>query len=414
MIDGSNRRALGALLALLLVLVASPLGRGADAQESTRAERERVRREKAAVASEVDTLEATNAEVQAALDRLQANVSAQQALLSDAQRAAEQAAHDVEVARAEERATIDRITMIRASIQNLAVEAYIRPQRSDAITVLESDSIGDAATRRAMLSFQAERDQDLVDELRAARQDLERKREEAESAAVRAEEEKQKVGARLGELQQAEEQQASFAVEVDNRLDAKLAESQALASLDQQLSDKLAREEAELAARLRAEADARARAAAAASRPSAPAVSRGPVTPPTIVGSGEIVSVRGIQVHRSIADNLSNMLSAADADGIVFGGGGYRDASGQIAVRRSNCGTSDYAVYEMPASQCRPPTARPGSSMHERGLAIDFTYNGRVISSRSSPGFQWLKANAAGYGFYNLPSEPWHWSTTGQ
>ncbi|WNG61464.1 M15 family metallopeptidase [Archangium gephyra] len=28
-------------------------------------------------------------------------------------------------------------------------------------------------------------------------------------------------------------------------------------------------------------------------------------------------------------------------------------------------------------------------------------------------GFVWLKANAARYGFINLPSEPWHWSTNG-
>jgi LAS superfamily LD-carboxypeptidase LdcB len=52
--------------------------------------------------------------------------------------------------------------------------------------------------------------------------------------------------------------------------------------------------------------------------------------------------------------------------------------------------------------------------MHEQGLALDFTYNGSLISSRSNPGFQWLAANAAGFGFYNLPSEPWHWSTNGR
>ena len=52
--------------------------------------------------------------------------------------------------------------------------------------------------------------------------------------------------------------------------------------------------------------------------------------------------------------------------------------------------------------------------MHERGLAVDFTCNGGgVISSRSSPCFQWLNANAGSYGFHNLPSEPWHWSTNG-
>jgi D-alanyl-D-alanine carboxypeptidase len=52
--------------------------------------------------------------------------------------------------------------------------------------------------------------------------------------------------------------------------------------------------------------------------------------------------------------------------------------------------------------------------MHERGLAVDFTCNGGgVISSRSSPCFQWMSAHAGSYGFHNLPSEPWHWSTNG-
>ena len=51
--------------------------------------------------------------------------------------------------------------------------------------------------------------------------------------------------------------------------------------------------------------------------------------------------------------------------------------------------------------------------MHEQGLAIDFTYDGRLIQSRSNAGYQWLDANAATYGFYNLPSEPWHWSVNG-
>jgi hypothetical protein len=51
--------------------------------------------------------------------------------------------------------------------------------------------------------------------------------------------------------------------------------------------------------------------------------------------------------------------------------------------------------------------------MHERGLAIDFTYGGSTIGSHSSPGYKWLAAHASQYGLYNLPSEPWHWSTNG-
>ena len=52
--------------------------------------------------------------------------------------------------------------------------------------------------------------------------------------------------------------------------------------------------------------------------------------------------------------------------------------------------------------------------MHERGLAIDFTCNrGVLVSHARDVCFAWLSANAASFGFYNLPSEPWHWSTNG-
>jgi LAS superfamily LD-carboxypeptidase LdcB len=107
------------------------------------------------------------------------------------------------------------------------------------------------------------------------------------------------------------------------------------------------------------------------------------------------------------------LLDAASSAGVSLSGGGFRDPGEQIALRTAHCGPTHYDIYEKPASQCTPPTAIPGRSMHERGLAIDFKYNGALITSRSSPGYQWLAANAAGFGLYNLPSEPWHWSTNG-
>lgn len=148
------------------------------------------------------------------------------------------------------------------------------------------------------------------------------------------------------------------------------------------------------------------------SGPGAPAVA-GPL-PTEPVGAEDIESVYGIRVHRSIAANIRALIDAAEADGIVLSGWGWRDNATQIRLRRQHCGTSEYAIYRMPSSQCRPPTARPGRSQHERGLAIDFTYNGQSISTQRSPGFRWLNANAANYGLRNLASEPWHWSTTGR
>jgi LAS superfamily LD-carboxypeptidase LdcB len=104
------------------------------------------------------------------------------------------------------------------------------------------------------------------------------------------------------------------------------------------------------------------------------------------------------------------MLAAAAADGVKLGGFGYRDSANQVRLRQQNCPDP----VNSPPSECDPPTAIPGTSMHERGLAIDFTANGQFITSHDNPGYEWLAANAGRFGFENLPSEPWHWSTNGQ
>ena len=108
------------------------------------------------------------------------------------------------------------------------------------------------------------------------------------------------------------------------------------------------------------------------------------------------------------------MLAAAAADGLVLGGTGYRDPAQQIELRKQHCGTGYYEIYEMPPFLCVPPTAIPGSSMHEQGLAVDFTWKGKSLSGQDNPAFVWLATNAVQYGFYNLPSEPWHWSISGK
>lgn len=131
-------------------------------------------------------------------------------------------------------------------------------------------------------------------------------------------------------------------------------------------------------------------------------------------GPVALARVRGFEVNVAIAAQFEAMLAAAAADGIVFGGGAYRSAEAQIALRRAHCGPTAYDIWEKSSSQCSPPTARPGRSMHELGLAVDLTYGGDYIRSRDSPGFRWLAANAATYGLFNMPVEPWHWSVNGR
>lgn len=244
----------------------------------------------------------------------------------------------------------------------------------------------------------------MLDELRAAMEDLVEKRRDADDAVTRARRARADAKSRLVQMLRARERQRVFAASVEQRLDATLAEAGALANIDRKLSVEIIQREAVLVARLRSIA-----AAAAA---------RAPLTPtgriPTVTGGGTgFTRVGGIVVASRIASQLQALLAAARSDGLALSGSGYRNPAAQIAVRRANCGTSYYAVYQMPASQCSPPAARPGASMHEQGLAIDFTSGGSLIASRGSPGYRWLSTNAGRFGLRNLPSEPWHWSTNG-
>ena len=149
---------------------------------------------------------------------------------------------------------------------------------------------------------------------------------------------------------------------------------------------------------------------ATALRKQAAALSRDVVTQIRPVFTvADTTTVYGTTVHQRMAYSFRRMIDAARADGIVLGGGGFRTKQRQIELRTIN-GCPD--VWTAPASSCRVPTAIPGRSLHEVGLAVDITSGGRSLTS-ASPGFTWLAANAARYGYVNLPSEPWHWSITG-
>ncbi|MGH3450009.1 MAG: hypothetical protein ACRDQW_04635, partial [Haloechinothrix sp.] len=78
-------------------------------------------------------------------------------------------------------------------------------------------------------------------------------------------------------------------------------------------------------------------------------------------GDVPLRTMEGITVHAGIAPQVEDLVAAAQAVGFELAGGGYRSPAEQIALRRQNCGTSDFAIFEMPSSQCSPPTAQPGS-----------------------------------------------------
>ena len=380
------------------------------------AQRSQVRAEKAKKAAKVDALKATDSQIKAALADLSDNVSSTTQRLEDAQRAADQAETDKANALAAEQSAADQLAKLKKDVRQQAIDAYVNGSGDESWTILSAKTADEATSRKTMLEFRSSRSLDSIENFRSIQEDLANARSAAADASARATRHTAEVNSHLDELQAAQDEQEKFATQVDGRINAELAEADSLASIDSTLSGQIVSQQSALAAELasRRARDNAAQAALTRSGRSARASADPNVPATTFTNSGGagIVSVQGIQVSSQIAANLGALLDAARAAGINFGGGGYRDPAAQVALRRAHCGSSNYSIYQAPATSCSPPTAAPGHSMHEQGLAVDFTTGGSTLT-RGSAGFAWMQAHAASYNFYNLPSEPWHWSVNG-
>lgn len=400
------------LLGTVGVAIGSSVEVGAVATDA-RTQRANLRSEQAKVAAKVDALQGSQAQVMAALQVMDENVRGQQAALSEARRQAEASAAEAAQAESDAAQTTRDLEALRARVARYAVKAYVDPPGEELMRRFEATSAQEDATKRALLDMQSRSDSDVVDQLRSTKARLEEQLLKATAAKAAAEAHVSEAETALASLAVAESQQQMYAEQVRQRLDESLSDAAFLSRMD-----------ADLGRQIAAEAEALARAVRPVPAPTAgstpPAGGASTSTPVPAPRAGNtpyptpaLTTVNGITIASSIADRVRGLLNAASADGMNLTGYGYRDFNAQISLRRQNCGTSDYAIWEMPPDACSPPTARPGYSYHERGLAIDFMANGRFISSRSNPGFVWLAKNASRFGFYNLPSEPWHWDTRG-
>lgn len=381
----SSRRWLCLLAAAVATATFATSSAPAFAASDPVKEQQNVRKQQKAINSEISNLKKTDAQLEKQLAELDKNVKSSKAVYDSAAAAAAAAARAAELARGSEAKTTENYNRLKASTKNLAVEAYMHGFDDSARLNISAEEIAKAATRNYMGVQAIARGQDVTEKLAALRQEMIKQREAAEAIEAQAAQQRAAAQSALGNLQSNRSKQQKLENEVDMRLERALSESAALAAIDKKLS-------AEIAKRSKGGSGGSGR---------------------LNTGNVDTVRVRGITVARSIGDKVAALLEAAEKDGVPLSGYGYRDSDQQVALRKAHCGTSNYDIYEKPSNECHPPTARPGASMHERGLAIDFTYNNSIITSKSSPAFKWLSANAKKYGLYNLPSEPWHWSTNG-
>ena len=374
----------------------------------------------------IDTATADVSEVEQALADLELLVAEQRDDVTHAERALEGAVLAVTAAERKSASLAEQQAALHTQVNDLALQTYIGRDSTveGSFGLARTGDIYKAARVQTLIGAAFGDINNTSDRLRALQIDTQVATKALNEAVAQRELLRSEAEAQLEQLLEAVGLQAQVVLEAEERLEVRLYESAALAELDAEMAKEIAAEQQNLSRVIKAEKAKRAeedrlrREAERKRREAEEARQRrllGIADAPTSINfdKSELTSVWGIRVHESIADKLLALLKAASRDGIRLGGGGYRSSDSQVALRRAHCGTSNWAVYRKPSYQCRPPTARPGASMHERGLAVDFTQNGRALWSNTS-GYRWLKRNASKYGFRNLPSEPWHWSVNGR
>ena len=371
--------------------------------EELKAERQTVLDQAVESIEQIDTATASVEDIADAVDRLNEHVRFHQSQFEDAERALASAERAVDDARAAQDRIETEAIALREHIVDLAVSSFTGESvlRSEDVTELAlSDDPGEAARIRHLLQIQTGTLSDSLDRLRALEVEAEALVATEAAAVADAEAGLALVDERAFSLRRALDRQQVFLLAAETRLEARLAEAAFLADRD-----------AELAAEIRERQQSINRRLAAV------ALENG-VEIPKPVDLDDIVTVVfpehdtefSIEVHEAIAEATEALFLEAFESGVDLAGWGYRPIQHQIELRAAHCGTSDEAIWHMPAFDCAPPTARPGFSKHEQGRAIDFTWGGATIATTESAGYAWLVAHAPKYGFVNLEGEPWHWS----
>lgn len=352
----------------------------------------------AAIASKGSALAVTQEtarRVLADLAAADARLTAAQANLNASRAAAQAATERVEAARAAARRADATYRRLRARVTTAAVGMYVDPPQRVQVAAL-SGGVREAMIARGLLSARAALTMDRLSEARRARKAADEREREADEAADAADATQSQANAEVNAVlaDVAERQKAVDLAQI--AMTALSSEVGSLAGLDANLSQRLNLESTVGAGSISVVTGADGSwSVNAVGFPSASEMVR--------------IGTSTVWVHPLIADRTAAMFLAAAMEGVRLDGWAFRSTTRQVELRRAHCGGSFDSVFNAPSSSCSPPTARPGRSMHERGLAIDF----KNCSSRSTACYQWLALNAARFGLFNLPSEPWHWSVNG-
>jgi murein DD-endopeptidase MepM/ murein hydrolase activator NlpD len=230
--------------ATLTVALVVTLSVPALARSDPREQRDQTRRQRAHAAAQLDTLQSSDRELERAVSALDDNVRGQAARVASARQAADAAEARLAAVQAAVARTTARIGRIRSDLQQSAIDAYVHPNRAAITELMESEDFNEASRKQALLEQITMNQADLLDELKAAQEDLAVQRAQVGAAAAEARDRRSTAERRLSELESARADKLRVKRALDVRIADIRGEAAALAKEDARLSEILARAEA--------------------------------------------------------------------------------------------------------------------------------------------------------------------------
>ena len=228
-------RTLFSLLVAALVcgLLVVPVG---AAGSDPRAQRDAARARRAQLASQLDALKASEKELLDAAAALDDQVLAQAARVDAARQAVAAAQAEVVDANNSLAETKSLIGQLETLFVDRAVAEYISPRGQRIDDVIASSDLAATARKHALLDSVASSDDDLLDELGAAREDYEVARAAAEAAQAKAAARKSETEAQLAALERDRARQRKLQQALTVRQKEVLSEIDAQAAAESTLT----------------------------------------------------------------------------------------------------------------------------------------------------------------------------------
>jgi murein DD-endopeptidase MepM/ murein hydrolase activator NlpD len=227
------RSSVRALVLVMVMAVATPAFGDASAEQKQAANQAK----QAQAAAQLDTLKASDSDLEAALRALDTGVQLQSDATNAAQQALKAAEADLGTAQGRLAYTEARMGELRSLASQAAVRAYVHPGGDTLLQIVGARDLSEASRRQTLLAHVVSKDRDVADQMRAARQDEQFQKENLTKAHAVAADRKKAAADKLAALQKTRTDQVRLKGALDTRIAEVTSEVEALAREEATLSD---------------------------------------------------------------------------------------------------------------------------------------------------------------------------------